>query len=485
MNRLFLLCCSAALCFIFTSCAVGPDYTTPELATPDHFTGQNGSGIQDGSEETAPHDWWAGFGDATLQSLIQSTAEGNKDIAIALTRVDESRAIARETRAQLFPGLQLRGIYDSEQVSGARFPNGEGGFTFETWTGAVDVGWEVDLFGRLRRAKEGRNAEFDAAIYGVEDALRVVMADVATTYFELRRTQADYAITKENIEIQTRTLGIVQDRRDAGSVSDFDLARARAQLSATKATLPPLEAAIKGAIHRLSVLSGKAPTELASLLATASPVPVYRGPLTLTQPKELLRRRPDLRAAERNLAASSAFVGAAIGDLYPVISFSGSLGVEAKDPHDLNNGAGTFSIMPKILWTPLDNSSIHARIAAAGARKDRAFLTYEQTLLRALEETENALAQFAAERSRRNDLEDSVAASKKAYELAELQYSSGAVDLLTVLNVETTLLIQQSALAQSEANLASSLVAIYKALGGGWEDNVVTEPDTLAAAPKA
>lgn len=464
------------LTLALTSCAVGPDYQEPEIPMPASFSNAESSQLGINSEEAKLANWWEGFQDETLSSLVKQAIAGNKDIAMAQTRINESRAVAREALSKLIPGLGISGQYSKEQVSGARFPGSDkSGFSYEIWNGGLDVVWELDFFGRLRREREGRLAELEAAEFGLRDMQRIVAAEVALSYFDLREKQREFEITKKNVEIQEKTREIVKAKRDVGTVSDLDLARTFAQLSATRALLPPLEAQIKADIYRLAVLTGKSPEEANQELANSNKVPTFGGAAVLTEPVELLRRRPDLRATERELAAATAVVGSTIGQLYPQITFNGSLAVEAPRAGQLFDGAGTFSIAPKLLWTPFDNGTIRSRIKAADARAERALLQYQQAVLTALEETENALARFAAERSRRNDLVDSVKESNRAYELADLQYSTGSVDLLTVLDAQRQLLAQESELSRSDKNLAGAVVAIYKALGGGWEEQVPAE----------
>lgn len=473
-------------------CMVGTDYAPPELASPPEFTRTDG--IEKGDDAASLGMWWKGFGDEKLSELIFRALEANQDIDIALTRVNEARALAREARSQLYPGARLYTQYESQKTSGVRFSGNETegeiledgprqqstGFNYELWTAGVEASWEIDLFGRLRRGAESSEASLEAAERDVQDALRIVGAEVALTYVQLRSAQEQRRITLKNIELQRQTLELVQAKFDAGAVSELDLQRSRTQVSATRAELPLIDVAEKTAVHRLSVLLAKPPAELRAELLEEKPIPKFQGPAHIASPASLLKRRPDLRSAERRLHAAIAKSGSIEAELYPRMEIVGTVAIEATSPDEWFDGGSTvYSIVPKLLWTPLDNGSIRARIAAQDARAERALIEYEKALLVALEETENALANFGAQRARWNDLVASVEASEKAFSLARIQYESGATDLLTVVDAQRVLLVQRSALAKSETELASSLVGIYRALGGGWEDYQLA-PETTA-----
>lgn len=478
---------AAAAIFALSGCLVGRDYEAPSLPAPERFAPVDG--VEQSSEPLDLSEWWSGFGDDTLTSLVTRAIAANHDIEIALTRVNEARAIVREARANLYPGAQVRADYTSEKTSGVRIRDGESsenrGQQLEIWGLGADALWEIDLFGRLRRAKEASDAQLDAAERNLEDALRIVAAEVAQNYMQLRSAQEQRRITEVSIEIQEETLRLVRARFEAGAVSEFDLARAQSQLSATRAGLPVFDASARAAIHRLSVLIGKAPNDLTDELTIVKPIPRYQGPVVIASPASLLRRRPDLRAAERSLHAATATSGSLEAELYPQVTFSGSLGLESRKPEDWFTGAQvTYLLGPSITWKPLDNGSIRARIAAADARAERALIVYEQSLLRALEETENALATFGAQRIRWTDLEHAVQSSSKAVQLARIQYESGATDLLTVLDAQRTLLVQRSELARSETDVATALVGIYKALGGGWEGYRIADEGPAAVAAR-
>jgi len=463
LSRIFVL----GVVSLLPSCAVGPDYVTPELQTPkDYVQGQRPEFALEPAEIT----WWKGFGDQTLNELIEQAVSANSDVLQSLSRINQSRAIAEEAFSELLPGTQLNGSYNKGRGTTSRFPGASAdGFKYEVYSGSIDAAWEIDIFGRLRRQFEAKNADYAASVAGLENAIRMVVAEVGKTYFELRGSQAELAVSQANIAIQEETLSIVRVKYEAGAVSELDAAQALTQLEQTRANVPPIEGAIKVYIHRLGVLLGKYPGELYDQLWAEQKIPQYKAVVSLGHPEDLLKRRPDIRAAERSLASYTAAIGMTEGELYPKITFGASIGVEGPDVPSLKQGAGIYSFGPKISWNPLDNGGIHSRIKAAGARAEEALYVYEQTVLRAAEDVENALVLFTTEQRRNAQLLKALDASKKAHALAKVQYQEGLLDLLSVLTTQSSMLQNEDALSRSSRNLAIAIVAIYKALGGGWE----------------
>lgn len=460
---------------MFSSCAVGRDYTAPELSLPDTFAEADGVGE---SVEKVDSNWWAAFQDSLLDELIVQAVKSNKTVAQGLSRINQARALRRQSLSELLPGAQLQGAYEKSQNSAARFPGGGSGFTYEVYNGSVDASWELDIFGRLRRDYEAKNAELDASIAQFQDVLRMVIAEVASTYFDLRGTQAELEIARRNVAIQEETLTLVQARVDAGQASELDSAQAKAQLSATRATIAPLEVDVKMHVHRLSVLVGQQPKGLAAELSAVSVLPEFRGPLQFEAPTTLIRRRPDLRAAERALAAQTALIGVAEGDLYPKLEILGSLGVEAPDVDGLTKGAGVYRWGPSLTWAPFDTGKLRARIRQQDARAEEALYVYEQAVLEALEDVENSFARYSSEQSRRKHLRDALRASTRAHQLAKEQYKEGVTNFLTVLDAERSMLENDANFVRSEKSAALALVGIYKALGGGWENWRLSESST-------
>jgi multidrug efflux system outer membrane protein len=338
------------------------------------------------------------------------------------------------------------------------------------YSAGFDAFWEIDFFGRVRRDIEASRDEVDAQEAGLRDIGVSVIAEVARNYFELRGLQNQLAVAQKNAENQAQTLEITQARLDIGRGTELDTSRASAQLNTTRARIPLQETAIKRAIHRLGVLTGQAPGALTATLSQPRPIPKLPETIAVGSPAELLRRRPDIRIAERTLAASTARIGVATADLFPRVTFVGTLSLEASTLSGLGaTGSDAYSLGPRISWAALDLGRVYARIKAADASAEANLAQYEQTVLNALEETENALVAYNRERNRRALLATAAQASEKAHRLAHLRFEEGIADFLTVLDSETRLLEDQSQLALSETATATALIAVYKALGGGWE----------------
>lgn len=469
---------------VLSACSVGPDYVPPELEVPERF--QEADAAAGVEYETR---WWASFKDPQLDSLIAQGVESNKDVLQALSRINQSRALARQALSALMPGSQLYGTYEKGEDSGARFPSGgfddqnsaeaqsDPGFKYEVYSAGIDAVWEIDIFGGLRRDLEARNADHEGSVASLQDTLRMVISEIGMTYFQLRGAQAQLAIAESNLKIQQRSLEVATAKFEAGQTSELDAVRAKAQLEETRAEVPPAEAMVKTNIHRLSVLLGKQPGTLRPELIEPKPIPAYQGPVSVASPSEMLRRRPDIRMAERSLAAETARIGVAIAELYPKIEITGTVGLEAPRLDDFNNGAGAYRFGPSITWKPFDNGTLRAQVRGQRAKTEEALLAYEQSVLVAVEEVENALVSFSSQRERRALLSEALNASRKALTIAQDQYAEGVVDFLTVLAAQqNTLKIESSYVATDQA-VATSLVSIYKALGGGWENWKLEEID--------
>jgi len=333
-----------------------------------------------------------------------------------------------------------------------------------------DAFWEVDVFGRVRRNVEATNDDVEGQDASLRDVGVSLIAEVARNYFELRGLQQQLEVAQKNAENQAETLSLTRVKLDNGRGTELDTSRALAQLETTRAALPSLKTAIARNIHRLGVLTGQLPDTLTETLSKASALPKAPDSIQIGSPAQLLKRRPDIQAAERALAAATARIGVAVGDLFPRVTFVGNLSLEAATMGSMTTpGSDSYSFGPKISWAFLDMGRVYARIKAADARAEASLAQYQQTVLNALEETENALVSYNQERIRRASLATAATASEKANQLAHLRYQAGVADFLTVLDTELRLLQDQSQLAQSETATATALTAVYKALGGGWE----------------
>lgn len=463
MRKSFLLAPIAAA--VLSACAVGPNYEAPETQAAEKFDRLEST--YSTNESVAA--FWQNFDDETLDRLVTEALTANYDVRIALSRIEESRALRRDSKFDLAPSIQASGGYTETRVSREQTLAGAPRST-EYYDAGFDAFWELDFFGRVRRGIEAADASYGATIALEHDALVVVTAEVTRTYFELRGFQQQLDVAQRNVGNQQSTLDLAQARLDAGSGTEFDTARAEAQLSSTRGTIAPLEAAVARSIHRLSVLIGREPNALRAELTPTRNLPALPGIVPVGDPAGMLRRRPDIRVAERQLAGATAGVGVAVADLFPRVTFTGSAGYVAANSGSLgDSGTDAYVLAPGISWAIFDLGHVQARIEASKARRTGALLQYEKTVLNALEETENSLVTHARARDRLVHDEAAVRASNTAADLARVRYENGASDFLQVLDAERTLLESEDRLARSRAEAATSLIAVYKALGGGWQ----------------
>jgi len=463
MLKRFILTPLAAT--VLSACAVGPDYHAPQTKPAEKFDAIEATySTQDGVAK-----FWDSFADTTLERLVDEATKSNYDVRIALSRVAEARALRRDSAFDLAPSINAGGGYtktkfaQDQAIAGTPRHN-------ELYDAGFDAFWELDFFGRVRRGVEASSAELGAVEAAERDALVIVTAEVTRTYFELRGFQQQLDVAQRNVVNQRSTLDLAKARLEAGSGTEFDTARAQAQLSATMGTIAPLEAAVARSIHRLSVLVGREPGALRAELAPTQQLPALPGIVPVGDPAGLLRRRPDIRVAERQLAGATARIGVAVADLFPRVTFTGSTGYVSATSGGLgDSGSEAYTIAPGISWAIFDLGHVQARIAASKAAREGALLQYEKTVLNALEETENSLVTHARARERLVHDETAFKASNTAADLARVRYENGASDFLQVLDAERTLLESEDRLARSRTEAATSLIAVYKALGGGWQ----------------
>ena len=462
---------------LLSGCMVGPDYQRPQTQVPTAFANQAQEGLSTDTVETA---WWRGFQDDRLQQLVELTLAHNHDLRVATARLREARALLSETTFDRYPTVTSQGSYTRERTSKAQTGPG-GDRDSELYDVGLDARWELDLFGQVRRSIEAGTADVGAAEANRRDVIVSLLAEVARNYFELRGTQNRLAVARQNAENQRQTLELTIALLEGGRGTELDTSRAEAQLQSTLASIPPLEIAIKAAMYRLGVLIGQPPTALEPELAAPQPLPTLPTRVALGRPADVLRRRPDIRVTERNLAAATARVGVATADLFPRITLFGSVALQATSFTSLfKGGSDTFGVGPGIFWAAFDLGRVRARIKGADARTEAALAQYEQRVLLALEDTENALVTFTRQQARRDALWASAQASEKAQNLARERYQFGVADFLTVLDAERTLLAAQDQLADSATRTATALVVVYKALGGGWE---IAPEQAYAKAP--
>jgi len=462
-------CCCLALSVLVMGCAVGPNYHSPMTEVGSTFA----NGVQTNLlATTTAIEWWRGFNDKILNRLVDFALATNQDLRIAAARVREARALRNQAVADAFPVVQGVAGYSKSVSSQASTPFQltRSQRELELYNIGFDATWELDIFGGVRRSIEAASADLGATEANRQDVQVTLIAEVARNYFELRGAQHQLSVARKNAENQQATLDITIARFTAGLATELDVASARSQLKSTLAATPPLEAAIKHSIYRLDVLTGQQPASLEPGLTEPAPIPALPPMVNIGNPAELLRRRPDVRAAERTLAAATAGIGVQTALLFPRVFFNGNVGFAANHLGALGDPAtDTYSFGPQITWAALDLGHVRARIQAAHARADSELAAYEKTVLIALEETENALVDFGREAARRDYLRESVDAAAAWTTLARQRYQSGIADFLPVLIAERTQLDVEAQLAQSETRTATTLVAIYKALGGGWE----------------
>jgi outer membrane protein, multidrug efflux system len=449
---------------VLSGCAVGPNYHRPTTPVAGQF---RPSDIY--SRAPAQTAFWRQFDDPVLNRMVSDALTANYDLRIALGRLVQARALRNESRFDLAPTVTAAAGYSKQRVPAVEDPFG-GPYITKLYDAGFDATWELDFFGGVRRGIQARNAELEAEVANLHDAQVSVIAEVARNYFELRGEQSELAVARANVKNQQQVLALAQAELAAGSGTDLDVARAQSQLSTTLSTIGPLQAAISRSIHRLSVLTGREPDALSDILSSPHDLPPLPPIVPVGTPEELLRRRPDIRAAERNLAASTALVGVAISNLFPKVTFTGSFGYAAAEPAAFGSSASrSYIIGPGITWAAFDLGRVRAQIAGARAGAVIALDEYHQTVLNALEETEDALVTEARDRDQLLHAQDAARESAIAARLAEIRYKGGMVDFLSVLDAERTELQTEDALARSRTDTATSLIAVYKALGGGWE----------------
>jgi outer membrane protein, multidrug efflux system len=413
--------------------------------------------------------FWTELGDSILGRLVGEAVRGNLDLTESAARVREARANRQLSGYDFLPTVIAVGSYTRQRLSGTSFPGIPAGFEQRSWDAGVDASWELDLFGRIRRNVAGQSALEDAAGEDLRDLQVALVAEVGRTYFELRGAQGQLAVAQRNAENQRRTLQVTQDRLDAGRGTAFDRERASAQLSGTLANIPLLETRVANAIFRLGVLLGRPPASLADTLSVAAELPALPARPSVGTPEVILAHRPDVRSAERQLAAEQSFMGAAQSDYLPRLSVGGTAGFTSNTFGSLA-GAGTsrFAVGPVISWPALNLGRVKARVDGARARSEGARARYDRMVLRALEETESALVVYDRSQARLTHLRQAAEASERAADLARLRFEGGIADFLQVLDAERSLLDAQDRLAQGRTDTVTAFVSLYKALGGAW-----------------
>jgi NodT family efflux transporter outer membrane factor (OMF) lipoprotein len=468
----------AGCVLLVASCAVGPDYRAPATAMPAAWLEGLGEGFDSQPGELAR--WWTEFNDPVLESLVERALHSNLDLRAAAARVREARAALTVTETGAWPTVDLSASYSRNRSSenavgfssqGAVVaPSSGADLENDLYKSGFDANWEIDVFGGTRRRIEAAAALLDAAREEQRGVLVSLLGEVAKNYIDLRGWQRRLAVAQANLRAQQETARLTKVRFDAGLASDLEVAQAQGQAMTTAAQIPALESALKQTGYRLDILTGGQPGTLWDELAAQAAIPALPPAAHVGLPAELLRRRPDIRRAERQLAAATAQIGAATADLYPKFFLTGAFGLQSISAGDWFTGGSRFwSIGPTITWPVFDAGKIRANIEIRNAQQEQALRYYEKSVLTGLADVESALVSYRNEQSRYRALLGAASANRQAVELANELYRQGLVGFLNVLDAERTLYAAEDDLAQSEANLASNLVALYKALGGGWD----------------
>ncbi len=454
-----------ALTLVAGGCAVGPDYEVPEFESPDAWQNAAAEDVQ--ADAPVIKQWWTAFGDATLDTLIARAEESNLDLDMAVSRIREARAQYQIAGGNYWPQVGMGGNGTRAQTPELYWPGGDN--PANNWEFGVSASWEIDVWGKNRRARESTGAALESSIEDYRDVLVSLFAEVASTYIDIRsiQTRLDYALS--NVESQRETMDLVIAREDAGLVPMLDVTQARSNLANTEATIPQLQVALEASMNRLAILLGQAPGTLDESLKDHLGMPRPPVDFTLALPAELLRRRPDVRRSERNLAAQSARIGVATAELYPSFSLNGALALRAPGLGDIGTSDSFgWSFGPEVKWNLFSGGKIRGQIKVEEARTEQLLAAYELTVLSALAEVENSLVALRQEENRRDLLMTAAEAAQQSVELVNTQYVSGLTDFQNYLDAQRVLFSQQDQLAKSRGQVLANIINLNRALGGGW-----------------
>ncbi len=464
----------AVVC-LFSGCAmVGPDYVRPEIPLPDAWN----EAVQEEFSSGAPalQTWWSSFGDPVLDDLIAKSDEGNLDLKVAVARLDEARARYAIARGERLPDIDGSGAAGWTRSSEDTVPSIQPGLDREgeLFSLGAGISWELDLWGRVRRSIESADAAFQSSLEDYRDVMVLLYADVASAYVDVRSLQARLEYAVNNATAQRDTLQLTKDRYKAGLVPELDVRQAELNLATTSATIPQLRTLLAQAVNRLAVLTGQHPGSLKELLASTAAIPAPPAEVMVSLPADLLRQRPDVRRAERVLASQNARIGVATGDLYPIFSLTGTFALEALDADGVFDGGSlAYGFGPAFRWNLFDGGRVRNAVKVEEARTRQALHRYENTVLLALEDVENAMVGLAEERKRNVHLQTAVSAAQDSAGLVKELYRIGLTDFQNVLDMERALTAQQDQFATSSGSLSINCIRLYRSLGGGWDASAV------------
>jgi len=457
----------------FGCASIGPDFEKPETPVVEDWTSDNPVISRDSMDL---REWWTVFNDPVLNQLIEDSFQQNLPLQLTGLRILEARARLGVQEGNRYPQLQqLSGTASTNQAS-ENTPNFSPitDTNFNSYEFGFDAAWEIDFWGRIGRSIEAADSSLNASYADYDDARVSLAAEVARTYVSIRTLQTQLELARENVSLQTESLRIAQIRFDNGATSNLDVQQAKTNLASTQASIPALTSSLFQALNGLAVLMGKPPGKLKLNTAPNSGIPVAPALIATGIPSELLRRRPDVRSAEFQAASQSALIGVAEGDLYPRFALFGSIGVQTSDTG--NSEAGDlfdsdsvfYSAGPTFSWNIFNYGQIRNNVRIQDARYQQTLVNYQDTVLRAYQETEDAMIGFLQAQIEAGFREQSAVAAQRATELANIQYREGATDFQRVIDTERTLVAQQDAWTTARGNIALNLIALYKALGGGW-----------------
>lgn len=451
------------LVLALAACAVGPDYKAPNTA-PAHIAAAEKGNFDRSRQQTI---WWQQFDDPVLNQLVEKSLKDNRELRVAFARLKSARAIRDDVANDAMPVITSRA--SSDLGKGQQPGLTERRVNSERYDLGLDMAWEVDLFGRIQRQLESSDADQDAAEADLYQLQVTLIAELVDAYGQLRGAQLREHIARDNLKNQQDSRGITAQLRDAGVGNELDVVRADARLAGVEASVPQLQAEQIRQRNRIATLLGERPDRLSVDLSPAK-LPAIAKALSIGDPTQVLRQRPDIRAAERQLASSTARIGVATADLFPRVSLTGFLGFTAGRGSQIgSSAANAWALGPSITWAAFDLGSVRARIRGADADAEGALANYEQQVLLALEESENAFSDYDKRQQRLVSLIRQSEASRAAANLASVQYREGTADFLVLLDAERERLAAEDAQAQAEIDLYHGIVAIYKALGGGWQ----------------
>ena len=464
---------------IVSGCMVGSNYHPPQPTVPTAWVGVEKTPTGQPSVATAqPADltqWWRQFNDPILITLVEEALKTNLNLRIAEARLRQARATRGIAIGGLWPAATASGSYQRLHTAGVT----PGDQQQNLYQAGLDAVWELDLFGGHRRNVESANANIQAAIENIRDVQVSLIAEVALNYIQLRGFQQEVVIAQNNLKAQQHTAEITHKRLNVGFASALDVANADSDVATTESQIPVFETAAQQSIYALGLLLARPPADLLKQLSPTGNLPSIPAQVPAGLPSDLLRRRPDIRESEAQLHAATGQIGVAIADLFPRFSLTGTVNWQSNLLRTWwTEASRSFGVGPSVTWPIFQGGAIVSNVRVQEALRDQAFITYQNTVLAAFQDVENALIAFAKEQQHRTALNDAVVANRKAVDLSLQLYIEGQIDFLNVLNAQRSLYASEDTLVQSERNIATDLIALYKALGGGWESVPFGKLDT-------